>query len=416
MCKTTQLYCLLSIIYWQACVYFRTRWDWELFAHDPNFRADSWLPQYKRKIGVLVDTSNFEPVNYFKLFFPDSIFSLTATQSNQYLDQMKELPNLPADSRLQTAEQTSDKEQQAYVALQIAMGLCSKPALADYWSGYWLTKVQFGEVMSRIRIEILNQILHLCDNSKGVPHGQEGYNPLYKVHDLLKETESLYAKAYCPSKELSLDKSMIKFKGRIFFKQFNPSKPTRWGIRQFALYEAKTCYALKFLTYSGATTLSTTDTHLTATENIVQEMMADYAGHGHVLYTDSFYTSPNIVRALKAKQIGYCGTVRAGRKETPEILHPNHLQLRKGAEPAFAKCKNSSIVACTWHDVKWMFFLSSVYGAEQVSKEGSKKHEGGFRRIQKLLLAEGYNQYMGGVDTMDQLLGTYCFLHKQTKW
>ena len=271
--------------------------------------------------------------------------------------------------------------------------------------------------MSRIRLEILNQILHFCDNSKRVPHGQEGYDPLYKVRDLLKETESLYAKAYCPSKELSLDKSMINFKGRIFFKQFNPSKPTRWGIKQFALCEAKTGYALKFLTYAGATTLSTPDTHLTATENIVQEMMADYAGHGHVLYTDSFYTSPNIVRALKAKQIGYCGTVQAGRKGMPEILHPNHLQLRKGAEPAFAKCKNSSIFACTWHDLKRVYFLSSVHGVEQVSKQvRSKKHEGGFRRIQKPLLAEDYNQYMGGVDTMNQLLGTYCFLHKQTKW
>ena len=113
----------------------RTAFDWDLFAHDPNFKADSWLPQYKRKTGVLVDTSNFEPVTYFKLFFPDSIFSLRATQSNLYLEQMKELPNPPANSRLRTAEQTSDKQQQAYVALQIAMGLCNKPVLADYWSG-----------------------------------------------------------------------------------------------------------------------------------------------------------------------------------------------------------------------------------------------------------------------------------------
>ena len=289
--------------------------------------------------------------------------------------------------------------------------------MADYWSGYWLTKVQFGEVMSRIGFQILNQILHFCDNSKRVPHGQEGYDPLYKVRELLKEIESLYAKAYCPSKELSLDESVIKFKGRIFFKQFNPSKQTRWGIKQFALCEAKTGYALKYLTYTGATPVSTTDTCWTATENIVQEMMADYAGYGHVLYTDSFHTSPYIVRALKAKKTGYCGTVRAGRKGMPEILHPNHLQLRKGAEPAFAQCKNSSIVACTWHDVKRVSFLSSVHGAEQVSKEvRSKKHEGGFRCIQKPLLAEDYNQYIGGVDTLDQLLGTYCFLHKQTKW
>ena len=44
---------------------------------------------------------------------------------------------------------------EALVALQIAMGLCNKPAISDYWSKVWLTRVKFSDVMPRNRYENL---------------------------------------------------------------------------------------------------------------------------------------------------------------------------------------------------------------------------------------------------------------------
>lgn len=140
---------------------------------------------------------------------------------------------------------------EAFVALQIAMGLCNKPAISDYWSTYWLTRVKFREIMSRNRYENLSYALHFTNNTERIPAGEEGYNPLFKMKKLLDIVDPLYLKTFCPSKNLSLDESMIKFKSRIFFCQFNPSKPTRFGIKQFALCEAESGYALRFLTYTG---------------------------------------------------------------------------------------------------------------------------------------------------------------------
>ena len=62
-------------------------------------------------------------------------------------------------------------------------------------------------------------------------------------------------KIYAPERDLAIDESVIKFKGRVSFRQYMPSKPTRWGIKQFALCESKTGYALKFLTYLGKGTI-----------------------------------------------------------------------------------------------------------------------------------------------------------------
>ena len=172
---------------------------------------------YKNKRGVLVDTSTFQPVDYFKLFFPDEVFTLMKTQSNVYREQMAARGNFTRHSRLGNMKPVEDGDMEAFVALQIAMGLCNKPAISDYWSTYWLTKVKFSDVMPRNRYENLNYALHFTDNTQRVPAGEEGYNPLFKVQKLLEIVDPLYLQAFCPSKNLSLDETMIKFKGRIFF-------------------------------------------------------------------------------------------------------------------------------------------------------------------------------------------------------
>ena len=62
-----------------------------------------------------------------------------------------------------------------------------------------------------------------------------------------------YDQWYQPEHDLSLDESTVKFKGRLFFRQYLPAKPTRWGIKQFVLMEAKSGYCLKSAVYSGKT-------------------------------------------------------------------------------------------------------------------------------------------------------------------
>ena len=372
---------------------------------------------YTKNRGVLVDTSGFEPVDFFKLFFPDNVFTLMKTESNRYREQMMASGNFTQHSRLGNMRKIEDEEIEAFVALQIAMGLCNKPAISDYWSKFWLTRVKFSDVMPRNRYENLTYALHFADNSERVPAGEEGYNPLFKVQRLLYIVDPLYLQTFCPSKNLSLDESMIKLKGRILFPQFNPSKATRFGIKQLSLCEAETGYALRLLTYTGKDMLTDTDPNLSITENVVRQLVRGFENRGHTLYTDSYYTSPVIVRELQTEQIGYVGTVRACRKFMPTSLHPNTLSLAKRSDPVFARATTADIVACTWHDTKRVSFLSSVHTNNTVSKDiRCRGQEGGHRSVVKPVIADSYNDNMGGVDTMDQLMGTYCYPHKVSKW
>ena len=146
-------------------------------------------------------------------------------------------------------------------------------------------------------------------------------------------------------------------------------------------------------------------------------LTADLKEFGHIIYTDSFYTSPNLVQELKVQGIGHCGTVRQGRKNMPADLHTSRISLQRGDNPVFMKSMSTDIVACGWHDTKYVTFLSSVHSDNTMEKRmKSGRHEGGHRVIEKPVLAEDYNQFMGGVDLTDQLLGTYAYPHKVSKW
>ena len=150
-----------------------------------------------------------------------------ADQSNLYgKELMGSITELSQHSHLQKAVKIILGDMKAYVALQIAMGIYFKPEQEDYWRTYWLTKVQFGSAMSKNRFELIPKFLRFADNTTHVERGQAGRDPLFKITPLLDITVSLYTTVYSLSRQLSTDESMIKFKGRIFFHKFLPSKPT----------------------------------------------------------------------------------------------------------------------------------------------------------------------------------------------
>ena len=218
-----------------------------------DYFEDDWL-ETPRQRGILIDTSDYKPVDFFKYFFPDEVFDTMSTHSNLYATQFLENRNNRTYSRYNSWTDTSVKEIQAYVALQIAMGINNRPEIPDYWSTYWLTAGKFNDVMPRNRYQLLNAFLHFNNNDLRIARGEEGYDPLFKVRPLINIIDPRYLSAYAPDKELSIDESMIKFKGRIFFRQYLPAKPTKWGIKTFALCESNTGYGLKFMVYTGKNT------------------------------------------------------------------------------------------------------------------------------------------------------------------
>ncbi|WAQ98514.1 hypothetical protein MAR_022887, partial [Mya arenaria] len=212
---------------------------------------------------------------------------------------------------------TSVLELQAYIALQIAMGINSKPKLADYWSTYWLTANKFSDVMSRNWYQLLNT-LHFNDNDQRVGRGQEGYDPLFKFWPLLDIIDVRYTDAYAT--------------------------------------EINTGYGLRFLIYTGKNTFSAERSpEFSMTEQVCIKMMNGYENRGHTLHMVNFYSSPRLFQELKVQGFGACGTVRSNRKFIPFDMQPSALALDKGDDSVFMRTQD--LITCTMVDTKRVISL-----------------------------------------------------------
>ena len=65
---------------------------------------------------------------------------------------------------------------------------------------------------------MIRAALHFTDTE------QRNDDRLYKIRPILDIVKDLYTSVYKSDKEICIDETMIRFKGRLFFKQYLPSK------------------------------------------------------------------------------------------------------------------------------------------------------------------------------------------------
>ena len=136
--------------------------------------------------------------------------------------------------------------------MNVMMGIHILPCVENYWSTDDKLNVPcISRLMSRTQFEKLGQYLHLNGRSNYVTRGQPGFDPLFKVRPLLEIFREQCSSMYKPGRAISIDEAMIKFNGRLFFKQYMKSKPTPWGIKVLCSADPTSGYLLDFNIYTG---------------------------------------------------------------------------------------------------------------------------------------------------------------------
>ena len=202
------------------------------------------------------------------------------------------------------------------IAIELSMGIVVKPILQSYWDdGFLLTETPgYARVMSKDEYLLIKSALHFADNDFA-----DKSDKLYKFRPLLEKVQHLYTQIYCPHKELSVDETIIRFKGKLQFIQYNPDKPTPWGIKLWSLADAKTSYLLKFNVYLGAEP-NAPKVPGGLGSRVVLDILDNYKHLGHVVYTDNYYSSIPLYRRLRTLDFGATGTIDKRRKYLPAEL------------------------------------------------------------------------------------------------
>lgn len=172
--------------------------------------------------------------------------------------------------------------------------------MQDYWrQKEWLFHIPLSvEVMPRDRFLQIYRYLHVSDDTQFVPRGDANHDLLFKVCALMTLLQTRFQTVYCPACELSIDESMISFKGRIYFRQYIPSKRkrARFGMKASVMTEAKTGYICEIQIYTRA--IHNEEREVNQSGHVVRELMVHYLNAGHHLYSDNYYTKLPMMEEL----------------------------------------------------------------------------------------------------------------------
>ncbi len=245
----------------------------------------------------------------------------------------------------------------------LLMGVIKKTSLRHYWSTDPLLQTPFfGTLFSQDRFLLLLRCLHFT-NSARVSH----HDPLHKIRRIFTAITSSFRRVFVPYKDLCVDESLMKWKGRLAFRQYIPTKRSRFGVKFFILCDVLT--------------------------RCVMTLLAPYLGKGSVLYVDNWYSSPSLFQHLLSHGTGACGTVRANRKGMPVFtgkMVKGQVECRQNRTPLVVK----------WHDV---LMLTTVHFS-MMSATGKVDHVTSERKVKPHCVIE-YNKKMGAVDRADMVKG-----------
>lgn len=363
---------------------------------------------------VTVDTHNWKPLDYWKMYVDDDLLRHITHHTNLYAEQViRGEGDIGPHSRLNSWTPTSSEELYKFFGLVLLMGIVRKPAIAHYWSKDPLYSTPiFGTVMSRNRFQILLSMLHYNDNTQA-PVGPNR-DRMYKLRPILDHLFERFQAVYELSRDIAVDESLLLWKGRLLFKQYIPLKRARYGIKMFKLCESTTGYTYRFRVYPGKDSqlefppeVTQPPVTFSSTEKIVWHLMLPLLNKGHHLYVDNFYTSLPLFKELFEYNTPACGTIRKTRKGFPTELVKKKQRMGQSSS---LRC--DPLLAVKFSDKKDVHMLSTIHNSATRTVTRRRNAEA----IQKPVCVLDYTANMGGVDLSDQMIEPYDATRKTMSW
>lgn len=367
-----------------------------------NENCLKFFKNFEEETGPNIGENLETPVDVFLAVFPDDLIRHIVFQTNLYALQKYE------NSSLFTP--TNEKEMRKFLAINMLMGVKKLPSCRDYWSSSNVLRDHFiSSVLSRDRFVWLLGNFHLNDNAVVPNRHSVNYDKLYRLRPVIDRLSETFSSTYRPSKNQSIDESMIRFKGRSSLKQYMPMKPVKRGYKVWVRAD-ESGFACQFQIYTGKSGDSV-EKDLGA--RVVTDLTRSLVGKGHYVYYDNYFNSVPLQKKLQSEMIYACGTIRRGRRNLPDdILDDKHMK-RGQSDWRISK---DGLAYLKWMDRKGVHFLSNYSDPSTNAGTSRKQKDGTIENINCPLLVVEYNKNMGFVDKLDMLKSIYELDRKSKKW
>ena len=352
---------------------------------------------FNEKSGMNTDVpENASPVYFFELLLTEQFIQDLVTKTNEYPEKTINASRpLRRRSNLADWKDVAVDEMRKFIGIVFAMGLASLPSYKKYWSSDPIYKNHFfRNVMSRERFERILRFLHFGDQPKFED------DRLAKIRMILDHLNKVMSEIIIPDKKLSLDESMMLWRGRLMFRQYIKNKRHKYGIRSYeqCTYDG---LVLNEEIYGGQA--FNEEQNLGQTGATVLKLMKPFLNKGYHVFTDNFYNSVALTEYLSKQKTYTTGTLRRDRKRNPESVISKKLKEGEMVWPSL-----NDITVCKWKDKREVLTISNAHQAEMVSvsnRSGKEK--------MKPNIVKDYNEAMSEIDRSDQMLSIILLCAKR---
>ncbi|XP_045457225.1 piggyBac transposable element-derived protein 4-like [Melitaea cinxia] len=369
--------------------------------------------EYQRTPGLSDSAGTQVPFELFMLVWDSTIMDHIVKETNKYawqtIAKLSESGNISAN--LDTWVETNVPEMYRYFAVLMYMSLNPRGHIPEYWATNILGMPDFRLLMSRNRFQMITRFLHFVNNDHMSNNTRSYDRKVAKITPILEHCNEKFCTLYTPNKHLSIDESLILWKGRLSWVQCIRTKAARFGIKSFEICEATTGYMLRCIIYAGKNSSmheGPIDGFAAPTEKVVLNLMEGFLDAGHCLVMDNWYNQLPLTRYLNQRGTDLIGTLNRRRRHVPALIKNVREDVVRGH---VVSCHCGDISLTVWKDVQLVATISTYHDDQLVA--GRRAGED----INKPVSISEYNKYMGGVDLKDQKLSMYLLERKRgLKW
>ena len=147
-----------------------------------------------------------------------------------------------------------------------------------------------------------------------------------------------FSSVYIPDEHVSIDESLMLWKGRLGWRQYIPSKRARYGIKSYEICDSQSGYIWDFFVYTGKETAFLNEYHEEKSmgTKCILTLAHELLGKGYCISMDNFFSSTQLFDKLCENSTDAVGTVRANSKSLPKDLMSKIL--KKGEVVDRGKC------------------------------------------------------------------------------
>ncbi len=356
------------------------------------------------QVTLTFEDGTINPIDCYRHFITDEVISLMVRETNRYVEQYLLTHKPSKRSKNLQWEPITNEEMLKFLGIVIEMGLVQMPKLDYYWSKSQLygSKI-IQNTISRDKFELLLKFLHFSNNNEK----DASEDRLVKLNPLLNLLKARFKSVYIPGSVVTIDETMVPWRGRLSFRQYVPGKAHKYGVKMFKVADMNG-YTWDFMIYTGKQNPTTSLGH---SQTVTMQLSEDLFGCYRTVVADNFFTSIALAKRLLENDTYLIGTLRCNRVGSGKKVIQK--QLKKGE--IYGLQNSDGIKLIRWKDKREVLMISTKPSHTTTLVDIGKTTPSG-ERIMKPQVVLDYNKGRQGTDLSDQLSAYYTCLRRSVKW